>query len=152
KTAFDRMHAQVKQGAPLSRAMTDAPGLFPPMASAMCEAGEADGRLAAALARLAETLERAEALRQSVISAMVYPALLMTVATGVILVMLLVVVPQFESLFDNAHGKLPFATQMVMGASKWVRADGLFGLAGVAAGVFAIRQWLRLASVRAQFD
>jgi general secretion pathway protein F len=152
KSAFGRLHAEVKQGAPLSRAMNDAPGLFPPMAAAMCEAGEADGRLGAGLARLAETLERAEVLRQSVISALVYPALLMAVATGVILVMLLVVVPQFESLFDNVHGKLPFATQMVMGASKWVRADGLVGLAVLAAGAFGFRQWLRLPSVRAQFD
>ena len=61
-----------------------------------------DGRLDRALRRLAETLERAEALRQTMVSALVYPAMLMVVATGVILMMLLLVVPQFEGLFADA--------------------------------------------------
>ena len=54
KGVFDKLHGRVKEGAPLSRAMGETKGVFPPMASAMCEAGEADGRLGAALARLAE--------------------------------------------------------------------------------------------------
>ena len=60
------MHARVKEGAPLSRGMIEAGLFFPPMAAAMAEAGEADGRLGPALARLAESLDRAEALRQTV--------------------------------------------------------------------------------------
>jgi len=152
RAAFGKLHAQVKEGAPLSRAIAAAPDLFPPMASAMCEAGEADGRLGAALARLAESLDRAEALRQTVVSSLVYPALLMVVATSVILVMLLVVVPQFEGLFAGSQGKLPFATRMVMGASEGVRAYGLVGVAAIGAAVFALRQWLRRPSMRLRFD
>ena len=152
KAGFAKLHARVKEGAPLSRAIAASEGLFPPMASAMCEAGEADGRLGASLARLAESLDRAEALRQTVVSSLVYPALLMVVATSVILVMLLVVVPQFEGLFADAHGKLPFATRMVMGASEGVRAYGLFALAVIVAGGFALRQWLKQPSVRLRFD
>lgn len=152
KTAFAKIHARVKEGATLSSAMSEAKGLFPPMASAMCEAGEADGRLGAALARLAETLDRSEALRQTVISSLIYPAVLMVVATSVVLVMLLVVVPQFEGLFQGAHGKLPLATRIVMGASEAVRAYGLVGLGVIVVGVFAVRQWLRRPSVRLAFD
>ena len=136
KAVFAKMHARVKEGAPMSRGMAEAKGFFPAMAPAMAEAGEADGRLGAALARLAASLDRAEALRQTVISSMVYPAMLMVVATSVILMMLLFVVPQFEGLFADAHGKLPFATRMVMAASDGVRHYGLFGLAGIVAAVF----------------
>src|SRR5215469_1562851 len=100
KSAFARIHDRVKEGATLSRALSEAEGLFPPIAAAMCEAGEADGRLGAALARLAETLDRAAALRQTVVSSLVYPAVLIAIASAVILVMLLVVVPQFEVLFQ----------------------------------------------------
>lgn len=152
KAAFAKIHARVKEGATLSNAMSEARGLFPPMASAMCEAGEADGRLGAALTRLADTLDRAEALRQTVISSLVYPAMLMVVATSVVLVMLLVVVPQFEGLFQGAHGKLPFATRVVMGASEAVRAYGLVGLGAIVVAVFALRQWLRRPNVRLAFD
>jgi general secretion pathway protein F len=152
KAAFAKIHARVKEGATLSSAMSEARGLFPPIASAMCEAGEADGRLGAALARLADTLDRAEALRQTVISSLVYPAMLMVVATSVVLVMLLVVVPQFEGLFQGAHGKLPFATRVVMAASEAVRGYGLIGLGLIVVAAFAARQWLRRPSVRLAFD
>ena len=152
KAAFAKIHARVKEGATLSSAMSEARGLFPPMASAMCEAGEADGRLGGALARLAESLDRAEALRQTVVSSLVYPAMLMVVATSVVLVMLLVVVPQFEGLFQGAHGKLPLATRVVMGASEAVRGYGLIGLGVIVVAGFALRQWLRRPSVRLAFD
>jgi general secretion pathway protein F len=152
KAAFAKIHARVKEGATLSSAMSEAKGLFPPMASAMCEAGEADGRLGAALARLAESLDRAEALRQTVISSLVYPAMLMIVAISVVLVMLLVVVPQFEGLFEGAHGKLPLATRVVMGASEGVRHYGLIGLGAIVVTGFALRQWLQRPSVRLAFD
>ncbi len=152
KAAFAKIHGRVKEGAALSLAMTESKGLFPPMASAMCEAGEADGRLGAALARLSESLDRAEALRQTVVSSLVYPGMLMVVASSVILVMLLVVVPQFEVLFEGAHGKLPLATRLVMGASEGVRAYGLIGLGVIIAAAFGVRQWLRRPSVRLAFD
>ena len=152
KTSFGKIHARVKEGATLSRAMIESKGLFPPMASAMCEAGEADGRLGAALARLAESLDRAEALRQTVVSSLVYPAMLTTVALSVILVMLLVVVPQFQVLFEGNHGKLPLATRMVMGASQGVRSYGLIGLAVIVALVLALRQYLARPAAKLAFD
>jgi general secretion pathway protein F len=152
KTAFQKIHARVKEGAPLSRAMIESKGLFPPMASAMCEAGEADGRLGSALARLAESLDRAEALRQTVVSSLVYPAMLMLVALSVILVMLLVVVPQFQVLFEGHDAKLPFATQAVMATSQAVRSYGLLGLGGLVAAGFVVRQALRRPGAKLAFD
>src|SRR3546814_10893349 len=83
--ALSEVHKRVKEGVPLSRAMAVAPKLFPPMTAAMAEAGEANGKLAPALAKLAETLERSESLRQTIVSALIYPAMLFAIAGGVIL-------------------------------------------------------------------
>lgn len=152
KTTFDSMHQRVKEGAPLSRAMAGEGAVFPPMAAAMAEAGEANGKLSAALARLAETLDRSEALRQTIVSSMVYPTMLLIVAFGVIMVMLLVVVPQFEDLFSDAQAKLPFATRAVMGASHAVKAYGLIGLAVIVAVGVGLWRWLKRPEVRLAFD
>jgi general secretion pathway protein F len=152
KAAFVALHRRVKEGAPLSRAMAEAKDLFPPMASAMAEAGEANGRLDVALAKLAETLERAEALRQVVAAAMVYPIILAIIATAVILTMLLWVIPQFEGLFSDAGANLPFMTRMVMGISHAVRQYGLIGLIVGAGLVVLITRWLRGPSMRVFFD
>ena len=152
KAAFAVMHERVKEGAPLSQAMIEAKGLFPPMASAMAEAGEANGRLGSALARLAASLDRAEALRQTLTSSLVYPAILMVVATSVILVMLLVVVPQFQGLLSDTQTQLPLVTRIVMGASSGLRAYGWAVVLALIFAVLAIRQWLKGATVRRRFD
>lgn len=152
KAAFMALHRRVKEGAPLSRAMAETKDLFPPMASAMAEAGEANGRLDVAMARLAETLERAEALRQAVAAAMVYPIILMVIATAVILTMLLWVIPQFEGLFSDAGAALPFMTRMVMGISHAVRHYGLVALLVGAAAVVLTGRWLRSSAMRGTFD
>lgn len=152
KAALAQLQKRVKEGAPLSRAMADAGGLFSPMSCAMVEAGEADGRLSLALSRLAETLDRAEALRQVVSSSMIYPALLTAVTGGVILMMLLFVVPQFEGLFSDNAARLPLATRIVMAASHAVRDYGLpASLGGAVLGVVAWR-WLKQPSVRLAMD
>lgn len=152
KAVLSAMLKRVKEGAPLSRAMIESKGLFPPMAPAMAEAGEANGRLDTALARLAETLDRGEALRQTVTSAMVYPALLVVLAISVILMMLLFVVPQFEGLFSDQEAKLPLATRVVLGASHLVRSYGLVGAAVLVGAAAAGWQWLKRPAVRLALD
>lgn len=152
KKLLSELRARVMEGAPLAQAMREAGGLFSPMACAMAEAGAANGKLDASLARLAEALERAHALRQTVVSAMVYPMLLFAVAGGVILVMLLVVVPQFENLFTDAAGKLPFATQIVISLSRGLREYGLIMLVALVAGAFLLMRWLQTRSVKLAFD
>ncbi|WP_137861287.1 MULTISPECIES: type II secretion system F family protein [unclassified Sphingomonas] len=126
----------VREGVPLSRAIAQKPDLFSPTAMAMIEAGEANGRLGEALSRLAATLEQEAELRRLIGSSMIYPIALLVIAIGVVLLMLLFVVPQFESMFSSAAGKLPTATVVVMTASRLLRGYGLVMLLGaVAIGV-----------------
>ncbi len=152
RTAFEAVHKRVNEGATLSAAMGESPQLFPPMASAMAEAGEANGRLDIALTRLAETLDRAETLRQTIVSAMVYPALLLCLALGVILLMALVIVPQFEGLFADQMDRLPATTRTVIGVSHALRVHGWLMLIGLAGAVVGVRQWLRQPAARRAFD
>jgi general secretion pathway protein F len=152
KGVLEKALARVKEGAALSAAMLEAGPAFPPMASAMAEAGEANGRLDEALQRLAATLDRGEALRRTVVSALIYPALLICVATGVIGVMLLFVIPQFENLFSDATVKLPLATRVVMGASQALRSYGWVAMLALGGAGFALRQALRAPGARQGLD
>jgi general secretion pathway protein F len=122
------------------------------MASAMAEAGEASGKLDESLSRLADTMERAETLRQTIVSSMVYPIMLVIIAISVILVMLLFVVPQFESLFSDAGAKLPFMTQVVMAASHAVKDYGVIGLIMTGVAVYLVMRWVRQPAVRRVVD
>ncbi len=146
------MQQAVKEGAPLSRTMTMRPGLFPPMAAAMAEAGEADGKLGAALERLADALQRDDDLRSLIVTAMIYPIILVVLSVAVIAMMLLFVVPQFESLFAGAADRLPAASRFIMQASQTLRSDGWWmALVLIIAGL-GVRQILRAPQARAARD
>lgn len=152
RAAFTDIQQQVKEGATLSSALARHPNLFSPMAWAMAEAGEASGGLSTALAKLADTLDRGEVLRQTVVSAMVYPILLVVVAGGVILMMLVGVVPQFASLFGDDLSKLPPTTQVVLAASIFVRTQGLTALLAIGLVGVALSQVLRQPETRLAVD
>ncbi|WP_421848467.1 type II secretion system F family protein [Novosphingobium sp.] len=143
----------VREGKPLSAALAAQPDLFPGLAPAMTEAGEANGKLGEALARLAQMLEQADEQRRQIGAAMTYPLALGVIALGVILLMLLFVVPQFEGLFASAPpGKLPAASRIVMGASRFVRAHGLAILAVLAGAGLTARAALARPGGKAWFD
>jgi general secretion pathway protein F len=152
KAVFAKLRDRVRHGASLARAMQESEGAFSPMASAMAEAGEASGKLDESLSRLGETMERAETLRQTIVSSMVYPAMLIIIATSVILVMLLFVVPQFEDLFSDTGAKLPFMTQVVIGASHAVKNYGIVGAMLAAVGAYLVFRWMRQPAVKRVLD
>lgn len=147
-----RMQQAVKEGAPLSRTFGERPGLFSPMAAAMAEAGEADGQLGAALERLADALQRDDDLRSLIVTAMIYPIILIVLSVAVIAMMLLFVVPQFESLFAGAQDRLPAASVMIMQASQALRSGWWWMLLGLGGVVLGVRQMLRQPQARAARD
>lgn len=143
---------EVREGVPLSRALAQKPALFPPAAVAMTEAGEANGRLGEALARLAGALEQEAELRRLILSSATYPVALLIVATGVVLLMLLFVVPQFESMFTSISQQLPPATVAVMESSRFLRSHGPSLLALVTVAGFGLSLALRQPGVRRFWD
>lgn len=150
--ALGELLQSVREGAPLSRAMLDHPELFSPADSAMAEAGEASGRLGDALERLAAMLKQAANLRRTITSAMVYPAALLVIAVGVIALMLLYVVPQFETMLATARGELPWATRAIMELSRALREWWAVFLLLLAGLVLAAMRLRRSPSLRRTMD
>jgi general secretion pathway protein F len=108
--------------------------------------GEASGQLGTVLTRLVEHLERMRALRESVVSALIYPGILLSVAVLSVLAILIFIVPQFEQLFRDAKEALPLATRLVLGAGHLVLGYGVYLLAVLVIGGYAFARWLRSAS------
>lgn len=104
----------VKSGVPLSRALKRHPGQFGDFYINMVRSGEASGQLSDVLERMVEHLERLRALRESVVSATIYPAILLVVAVLSIIAMMGFVVPQFETLFKGMGDALPTPTRIIM--------------------------------------
>lgn len=143
-----RMHAvladllkAVKGGKSLSVALQAHAEHFGNFYLSMIRAGEASGQLAEVLERLVDHLESAKATRDSVVSALIYPAILLVVAVLSIVVMLGFVVPQFENLFADMGDALPPMTKAVVGAADFLKAWGLALLLALIAGAVVLQRW-----------
>lgn len=134
--------AAVKGGRALSQALLPHEAVFGNFYINMVRSGEASGQLSAVLDRLVEYLENAKTNRDSVISALIYPAILLFVSVLSIVLMLGFVVPQFETLFEDMGEALPPLTSMVIGAADFIADFGwLLLILAVGAGLW-LRRWL----------
>ncbi|MFN3374973.1 MAG: type II secretion system F family protein [Burkholderiaceae bacterium] len=142
RTLLEGVLAAVKTGTPLSRALARHPDLFGDFYVNMIRSGEASGQLSAVLDRLVEHMERQRALRDNVVSATIYPTILLVVAVLSVTVMLGFVVPQFQKLFADMGDALPLPTRLVVMAGDVFRSYGLFIAAGLGlVGVWVARWW-----------
>jgi type IV pilus assembly protein PilC len=107
----------------------------------MVKAGEVGGVLELVLTRLAEFQEKAAKIKNKVVAAMVYPAIVITMAVAIMGFLLVFIVPKFEAIFHDMLGNkpLPVITQLVIGASNFVKDHGLLLLGAVVATVAAYR-------------
>lgn len=133
----------VKGGTPLSRALAAHRSLFGDFYINMVRSGEVSGQMSAVLDRLVEHMERQRALRDSVISATIYPAILLGVAVLSLIAMLGFVVPQFEKLFTDMGDALPLPTRLVMGLGQAFTHYGLVIGAVVVAGGALLARWFQ---------
>lgn len=134
------LHERVRGGADLSVALAEHPRLFSPFYLNMVRAGEAGGALDVALARLADFLERSRSVRDSVVSSLIYPAILLAVALSSLSLILAVVVPRISQMFESAGESLPWYTQLVVGAGGAVQHYWWLMLGVVLAGALWLRQ------------
>jgi type IV pilus assembly protein PilC len=117
------LRSDVEAGMPLSAAMGKHPRVFSKLYVAMVEAGEAAGILDHVLDRVAYQIEKEEGIKRRVKGAMVYPIMVASFATLILIGMLLFLVPVFQKMFTQLGGKLPKMTQMVVNASNLLRHD-----------------------------
>ena len=120
---------RVRGGSTLADAMAQQNGLFPAYYIGMVRAAEASGSLDTTLRHLAELLERADAAREQVKSALIYPTLVLATGAGSIAILFEFVIPRFRPLFEGAGTTLPLATQVVLGISDGMQNYGLLGFA-----------------------
>ncbi len=132
----------VEGGSNLSTAMKQYPKVFDPLYSNMVEAGETGGILDTILQRLSTYIEKNVKLKAAVKSALIYPIGVLTIAAGVIFLLLWKVVPIFATLFAGLGVDLPLPTKIVIGLSNFVGSVfGLLIVVGFAAIVFGIKIW-----------
>ena len=112
---------EVESGSTLAEGLRKHPKVFDKLFTNMVQAGEAGGVLDDILLRLASYIEKAEALRRKVKSAMTYPVVVAIVAIGATTFMLLFIIPTFAKIFLEFGGDLPLPTKIVMGASSFLR-------------------------------
>lgn len=133
------LHDLVIDGMPLAEAMSRSPGVFPRVYVAMVESGEAGGFLDVVLAQIADFQAREKELRAKVLAAMMYPAVLLTLATGVIIFLMVFFIPRFQTLFEGFDAALPMITQVIVGISNTIRHYGIYLLAALGAGAWYAR-------------
>lgn len=133
----------VKAGKGFSQALQEYQDLFGVFYISMIRSGEASGNLAEVLEHLGEYLENAKEVRNNVISALVYPAILLVVAGLSIIVMLGFVVPQFETLFNDMGDALPTLTRTVITAGNAIKAYGVIGLIVLIVLFALVQRWVK---------
>ena len=142
----------VEAGLPLSDAMARHPKVFSTLFVAMTQAGEAGGVLEDSLLRLADQLEKDASLRRQIKSAMIYPALVITFAVGVMLALVAFLVPVFEGVFKQFGGELPALTKVSVFLSHAVTSYWWLIFGGTVAAVAVFLKWKKSDRGRPQWD
>ena len=137
------IRSEVMGGAAFSDALSRHPRDFAEIFRALVASGEQIGHLARVLTRLADYIERRNALVQKVRLAFTYPAIVTVVAFSIVIFLLTYVVPQIVSVFTNTKQKLPLLTMIMLGVSNFTRAYGIYVLIALIGAFWAWRRALR---------
>ena len=143
KAALRDINGSVQSGGTLSDSMRKFPAMFDELYCNLIAAGEAAGILDSILTRLAEYIEKSERLKRKVKGAMVYPAVILFVATCVIAVIMVWVIPVFQEVFAGMGRELPPLTRAVIGFSEFLSNNIVWILLGLIALGFAVGRLIR---------
>ncbi|MFQ5462346.1 MAG: type II secretion system F family protein [Phycisphaerae bacterium] len=148
---LERLTADLEEGTPLTDALRQFPRIFDPVFCAIIAAGEASGTLAEMFERLSSIVQQRRAIRNKIIGALTYPALLVVMSSTILMILLFFVLPRFNQMFVQLGVDTPTPTKLLLGLGVFLRESWPFLLAGIAVlggGVAAIvssdrgRQWL----------
>lgn len=134
RTELSTIKESVESGSTFADALKRFPNTFDDLYQNMVAAGEVGGILDTILNRLAAYLEKSDKLKRQIKSAMMYPLITVFVSIVVVGVLLIFVVPTFETMFADMGAELPQMTQMVVGMSRWIQ--GSWYLVGIGAFAF----------------
>ena len=152
KNILDELVNDVQSGTTFSEALAKHPKAFDKLYVNMVRAGEVGGMLEVVLNRLADFAERREALARKVKSAMVYPVMVILVATGIVTFLLIKVVPTFAEIFSDLGGALPAPTQILVNASDALKESYLKILGYIIGTIIGIKLIFKIELVSAVKD
>ncbi|MDA1184976.1 MAG: type II secretion system F family protein [Acidobacteria bacterium] len=152
KSVLDGVHEQVKAGTSLSEAFGAHTDIFPAIYSASLTAGERSGNLDEVIRRYVAYEKLIGAVRSRTISALIYPAILVTLMIGLVGIIVLRVVPAFSGFYATFDRELPLSTRMIVGVSDVVLANFWFLVVGALVTGVAAVAWLRNPGQRARLD
>jgi type IV pilus assembly protein PilC len=159
KEAIIRVRQDVEAGSSLADSMERQPHVFDSLFRAMVRSGEGSGRLEDSLERVAFQLEKLDALRRQIRSAMMYPAFVFVLAVTVMLVVVAFIVPIFAGIFQEIaaetpgeSAQLPLLTRITMGASSFITGYWFIWIPATVASIFGFLQWKKTVRGRMQWD
>jgi type IV pilus assembly protein PilC len=143
KEVLGEVRRQVRDGKDLSAAVESFEGLFPPLYAPTLKAGEQSGELESVIRRFVRYQKLIGEARRKLVSALVYPAVLIGLSILLIAVMTIYVVPKFSQFFEALQTDLPFLTRLTLGLSSFMSRHWLWVLLSLAVVVGALAQWRR---------
>jgi general secretion pathway protein F len=141
-----QIRKRVKGGATLADAVEEHDRVFNRLYVNMLRAGESGGALEVVLERLSDHLAKNKEVRDALVSALIYPLILIVVALASVFILLGYVVPQFAEMFESAGEALPLSTRITIGVGEALRSYGWLMLTATAVAIFALHRQLRNAA------
>jgi len=138
RTVVDKIRANIESGSSLHEALEEYPVQFDELYTNLVKAGESAGVLDTILDNIATHKERIESIKGKIKKALYYPAAVIAVAIIVSSILLIYVIPQFESIFQSFGADLPAFTRMVVNASHFMQEYGIYVLLAVVAAIVGI--------------
>src|SRR4051812_24038974 len=139
---WKQVHDLVIDGMSLADAMGKSPETFPRVYVAMVEAGETGGFLDVVLSQIADFQAREKEMRSKVMTALLYPTILLGLALAVLVFLLVFFIPRFQTIFTGFNAKLPLLTQAIVSTSEVMRSYGIFIVIGLFVLGFTFRSWI----------
>jgi len=154
RSTINTLADSVQSGATFSESLGGHPKIFNKLYVNMVKAGELGGVLELVLARLADYQEKAQKLKNKIVSAMIYPVIVMFIAVAIVIFLMLYIVPKFEEIFDQMlrGADLPWLTQSVMDFSEFIQGNILYLIGGGVLVVVAWKAWSATESGRNVID
>jgi general secretion pathway protein F len=143
---------KVNEGSSLADALAEHPKVFTTLYVNMIRAGESSGALDVVLVRLADFTEAQAALRNKIMGAMLYPAIMLLVGLGIVGILFIVVIPKVTTIFADMNVSLPWTTQILITTSTFARDYWYLMLAAIPFFVWAMRRYLKTTRGRAWWD
>jgi type IV pilus assembly protein PilC len=152
KRVLNDVHERVRAGAALSDAFAEHAALVPSIYTASLVAGERSGNLDAVLRRFVDYTKVIATVKRKTVSALVYPAILISLALVLVSIIVLKVVPAFSDFYESFGAQLPLVTRIIVGISAFIREQGFLLVAALLTAGLAVAAWVRQPGQQARLD